>query len=182
MSAGSTSQEDVPEIRAGPAGNRPAGSSGPEMSRRRFLKAAACSALALQMPRGMCLEAPAPGFRNLIPSGAKMRIACVGVGGKGFSDLMSVSSEEIVALCDVDFERGGKAFREFPRAARYRDFRQMLNEMGGRIDGVMISTPDHMHFPAALMAMERGKHGLPCSGCPVLGAQLARTRTRFRGT
>jgi predicted dehydrogenase len=49
-------------------------------------------------------------------------------------------------------------FYELPAAARYRDFRQMFEEMGDRIDAVTISTPDHMHFPAALMAIQLGKH------------------------
>jgi predicted dehydrogenase len=80
------------------------------------------------------------------------------VNGKGFSDIMAASDEQIVALCDIDHERGTKAFREVPSARRYADFRQMLREMDGEIDAVTVSTPDHMHFPAAMMAIEMGKH------------------------
>jgi len=97
-------------------------------------------------------------FRNLVTSGRKLRVACIGLGGKGYSDGMACAGEDIVALCDVDFERGRRLFQQFPRAARYRDYRQMLAEMGGQLDAVSISTPDHTHFGAALMAIEMGKH------------------------
>jgi len=70
--------------------------------------------------------------------------------------------EQIVAVCDVDAARVGRAgfnaFQVLLGAARYRDYRQMLTEMDDRIDAVVISTPDHTHFPVAMMALERGKH------------------------
>ena len=131
------------------------------VSRRRFLKTASLAALAAGLlPRSLAAEgAAAPArFKNLVTSGRKLRVACVGIGGKGYSDTMACLDEEIVALCDVDFVNGHKSFAELPLAARYRDYRQMLHEMGDRIDAVTISTPDHMHFPVALMAIEMGKH------------------------
>jgi predicted dehydrogenase len=88
----------------------------------------------------------------------KLNIACVGIGGKGRSDVMSVSSENIVAVCDVDLERGQGIFKEFPDAARYQDYRKMLRELGDKIDAVTVSTPDHMHYPVARTAIEMGKH------------------------
>ncbi|WP_404421046.1 Gfo/Idh/MocA family protein [Nibricoccus sp. IMCC34717] len=96
-------------------------------------------------------------YKNLV-LGRKVRVAGVGLGGKGYSDVHGADEEEIVALCDVDFERGGQLFREYPNVPRYRDFRRMLDEMHDKIDAVTVSTPDHMHFPIALMAIERGKH------------------------
>lgn len=98
-----------------------------------------------------------------IAAGAKVRIAQVGCGGKGFSDCMGVKDEEIVALCDIDWS-GPKGKRvqqlaaEFPGAKRYMDFRRMLVEMDDRIDAVIVSTPDHMHFLPAYMAVMMGKH------------------------
>ncbi|MBC8011322.1 MAG: Gfo/Idh/MocA family oxidoreductase [Burkholderiales bacterium] len=129
-------------------------------NRRRFLQSAALAALAAGLaPQAFAakLATPAP-YRNLVTGGRKLRVACIGLGGKGYSDSMACAGEDIVALCDVDFERGRRLFQQFPRAARYRDYRQMLAEMGDRIDAVTISTPDHTHFGAALMAIELGKH------------------------
>lgn len=127
-------------------------------SRRSFLRTAALAAAATAASpwvRGQA--APASRYRNLI-TGRKLRIAAVGLGGKGYSDLKACTGEEIVALCDVDFARGAQTFHEHQGVARYRDFRQMLDEMGDQIDAVTIATPDHMHFPVAMMALERGKH------------------------
>ena len=131
------------------------------VSRRHFLQTASLAALAAGvLSRGSASEAKAAPakFNNLVTDGRKLRIACVGIGGKGYSDTMACIDEDIVALCDVDFVNGGRSFSELPLAARYRDYRQMLAEMGDRIDAVTVSTPDHMHFPVALMAIEMGKH------------------------
>jgi predicted dehydrogenase len=122
-------------------------------TRRRFLQTASLAAAASLAPRAFA----AP-FRNLVTGGRKLRVACIGLGGKGQSDSLACASEDIVALCDVDFERGRELFYRYPQAARYRDYRQMLAEMGDRIDAVTISTPDHTHFSATLMAIELGKH------------------------
>lgn len=132
------------------------------ITRRHFLQTASLAALAAGvLPRSLAGEdakvAPAR-FKNLVTDGRKLRVACVGIGGKGYSDTMACLDEDIVALCDVDFVNGGRSFAELPLAARYRDYRQMLAEMGDRIDAVTVSTPDHMHFPVALMAIEMGKH------------------------
>lgn len=91
----------------------------------------------------------------------KARIAAVGVGNKGWSDLLSVASSpgaEIVALCDVDTNFLGKASEQFPKATAFRDYRVMLEKLGDGIDGVVISTPDHMHGAISLAAMSLGKH------------------------
>jgi predicted dehydrogenase len=86
-----------------------------------------------------------------------LNIACIGVGGKGFSDVRGVSGENIYALCDVDDERAARSFDQYPQARRYRDFREMLSSEGDNIDAVTVSTPDHTHAAAAVMAMRMGK-------------------------
>jgi len=86
-----------------------------------------------------------------------LNIACIGVGGQGGSDVRNVSSENIYALCDVDEERAAKTFEEFPEAKRYRDYREMLDVEADNIDAVTVSTPDHSHAAAAVMAMRLGK-------------------------
>ena len=87
----------------------------------------------------------------------KLNIAGIGAGGKGADDLRKVSSENIVAICDVDEQQAAGSFKRFPRAKRYKDFRVML-ERQPEIDAVTISTPDHVHAVAAMMAMKLGKH------------------------
>ncbi|MCA9248147.1 MAG: Gfo/Idh/MocA family oxidoreductase [Planctomycetales bacterium] len=88
----------------------------------------------------------------------KLNIAVIGIGGRGGANLGGVSGENIVALCDVDDQRAGKAYEKHSKAKKFFDFRQMLDEMEREIDAVVISTPDHTHFHPAIMAMERGKH------------------------
>jgi len=131
------------------------------MNRRTFLHTATLAALAASLPslRGQTSAASAaPRFRNLIPPGRKLRIAGIGVGGKGSTDLLNCADEEFVALCDVDFKQGSPSFLRWPHLPRFRDYRQMFDEIQDRFDAVTVSTTDHMHFPIAMMALERGKH------------------------
>lgn len=94
----------------------------------------------------------------------RVDVACVGIGGKGYGEVMDVSKAggNIVGLCDVDLNRipgGDKDPRElFPEAKFYRDFRKMFDEYGDHIDAVTVSTPDHTHFHASLRAIREGKH------------------------
>ncbi len=88
----------------------------------------------------------------------KLNIAVIGCGGQGAENLKQVSGQNIVALCDVDDERGAEAFRQFPRAKRFRDYRKLLDAIHGQIDAVVVSIPDHMHAPVSLAAMDLSKH------------------------
>jgi predicted dehydrogenase len=90
----------------------------------------------------------------------KLNVAGIGVMGKGESDLGGISKSpdvNIVALCDVDDRSLAKAKSKYPGAKTYNDFRKMLEEQKD-IDAVTVSTPDHMHAPAAMMAIKMGKH------------------------
>ena len=91
-------------------------------------------------------------------SNEKLNIACIGCGGKGFGDINEVSSENIVALCDVDDERAADTFKNYPDVPKFKDFRRMLDKMDNQIDAVTVSTPDHIHYPAAMTAISMGKH------------------------
>ncbi len=95
---------------------------------------------------------------KLIDPGRKLRIASIGCGGKGVSDINGVSTENIVALCDVDPAQAEKIFKQYPDAPKYQDYRKMLEEMDEQIDAVTVSTPDHTHFAAGMAAITRGKH------------------------
>jgi predicted dehydrogenase len=84
----------------------------------------------------------------------KLRIGIVGVANRGGDNLNGVAHEEIAALCDVDANYLGGAAQRFPSAKTYRDFREMI--AAGGLDAVVVSTPDHTHFPASRLALERG--------------------------
>lgn len=88
----------------------------------------------------------------------KLNIAAIGCGGKGHSDIGGCASQNIVALCDVDDRRAAGAYKDYPDVPKFRDFRRMLDKMHHQIDAVIVSTPDHTHAVAALMAMQMGKH------------------------
>ena len=121
------------------------------VDRRDFIKTSslAAGALAFGVPallRGQNLN-------------SKLNVACIGLGGKGRSDTDACAGENIVALCDVDFGSDAYALqtKKYSSAKFYKDFRQMLDQMGDRIDAVTISTPDHMHAIVASMAMKKNK-------------------------
>ena len=89
----------------------------------------------------------------------RIAMASIGIGGKGGGDTADAAKHgDLVAICDVDEGRVEGAAKKYPQAKRYTDFRKMLDEMGKSIDAVTVSTPDHTHAPAALMAMRLGKH------------------------
>ena len=89
--------------------------------------------------------------------GEKMNVAGIGAGGRALGVLSQMESENIVALADVDWARGAEGFKRWEKAAKYKDFRQMLDKEKS-IDAVTVIIPDHMHAAAALAAMQRGKH------------------------
>ncbi|MCB1120096.1 MAG: Gfo/Idh/MocA family oxidoreductase [Verrucomicrobiae bacterium] len=97
----------------------------------------------------------------------KLNVACVGLGHMGSYAVKEAEKENFVALCDVDWRpdeaiwgdrNPAKTAAENPQAGKFSDFRRMLDKMHKNIDAVMVSTPDHCHFPAAMAAMEYGKH------------------------
>jgi len=122
------------------------------LSRRRFVGSAAATAAFSIVPRHVL-----GGPRHVAPS-EKLNIAGIGVGGRGADDLRGVESENIVALCDVDWRSAAGTFRRYPDAKQYRDFREMLDEEGDAIDAVVVATPDHIHAVASMAAIKRGKH------------------------
>src|SRR5215217_6078112 len=95
-------------------------------------------------------------------AGDKLRLAAVGVGGKGWSDLTNIAASphvQVVALCDIDETENhlGRAAEKYPHAKRYTDWRRLF-EQPREFDAVIVATPDHMHAPISLPAMHLGKH------------------------
>ena len=126
-----------------------------KVSRRTFLGTTATAAAAFTVipshAMGSVLGHQAPSD--------KLNIAVVGAGGMGNSNLKNVRpTENIVALCDVDWKYTAKVFDENPNAKRYWDWRKMYDEMGKSIDAVIVATADHTHAIIAATAMTMGKH------------------------
>jgi hypothetical protein len=88
----------------------------------------------------------------------KLNIAGIGVGGMGGTNLSMMIDENIVALCDVDWNHAKRTFDTYPDARRYWDWRKMFDEMHSSIDAVVVSTSDHTHAIIGAHAMTLGKH------------------------
>lgn len=86
-------------------------------------------------------------------------IAGVGVGGKGSSDIDQAGNHgHILAICDIDENRLNAKGEKFKDATKFVDYRELLSKLGEKLDAVVVSTPDHTHAPASIMAMRMGKH------------------------
>ena len=120
------------------------------VSRRKFIQTAATAAIAAPL----LLESCAPK--------AKLRHACIGVGGMmGLNDLQNFVSHpdvQVVAICDVDEDFLKKALELVPEAKTYSDWRELLKNEAENIDSVNVTVPDHNHFAIAYAAIEMGKH------------------------
>jgi predicted dehydrogenase len=128
--------------------------------RRDFIVAVGGLSLATAMPWQKTSTATNWTMRSKTISG-RMRLASVGVGGMGASDLGSLSSHsqvDVVALCDVDSNNLAAASKLHPAAKTFSDYRTMFAEMGSEIDAVNVATPDHTHAAVTLEAMQRDKH------------------------
>lgn len=130
------------------------------LNRRAFLQNSAVLAAAatagVVLPGTQSLASAARPTRTKSPN-EKLSIGIIGVAHQGAYNLDNVKGENIVALCDVDEKNLAQAAQAFPQAATYHDFRRML-EQRKDLDAVVISTPDHTHAPATLLALEAGCH------------------------
>ncbi|RAV28650.1 Gfo/Idh/MocA family protein [Sinomicrobium soli] len=121
------------------------------MNKREFLKTSGAGALGVML---------APSLLKASAAGNRLRTAHIGVGNMGMEDLKAVSSHpevDVVALCDVDAVYLSEARKLHPDARVFFDYRAMLEAMGDQIDAVIVSTPDHTHAPASMLAMEMDK-------------------------
>ena len=136
------------------------------IDRRSFMKSAGLSAAAATIvPRHVL------GRGHVAPSD-KLNIGVIGAGGMGANNALRLLSENLVALCDVDFDNVYRGFMQdgvlredraeqkaaYDKATKYSDFRVMLDSEAGNIDAVVVATPDHVHAVAAAKAMGLGKH------------------------
>jgi hypothetical protein len=123
------------------------------MNRRAFLRGAACGGAGVVILGGAASA-------RAYAANEKLDIALVGVGGRGswFVKCIPELRQNLVALCDVNERRAADGLKAHPEAPKYRDFRKMLDEMGKRIDAVIVATPDNTHAVITAAAMKAGKH------------------------
>ncbi|MBM3832664.1 MAG: Gfo/Idh/MocA family oxidoreductase [Verrucomicrobia bacterium] len=119
------------------------------VTRRGFLKSSSAASAAFLLG--------APALLRGQGLNEKLNIAIIGAGGRGAANTESVSSENIVALCDVDEGRLENAGKKYPMARKYADFRKLFDNANG-IDAVVVSTAEHTHAFATLPALQMGKH------------------------
>ena len=121
------------------------------VSRRDFIrKAAAITAGVTIVPSYVV------GGLGHTPPSDKLNIAGIGIGGKGKVNMNNMVGQNIVALCDVDWDYANPVFKKYSKAQKYKDFRVMLEKQKD-IDAVVIATPDHTHAIPAMLAMQLGK-------------------------
>ncbi len=122
-------------------------------SRRRALQIGTAGTL------GYLFTGPAYSTRRAYGANEKIRVAGIGIGGKGESDITQASKfMEVVALCDIDDDRLNKRGETWPNAKKFFDYRVLFDQMAKDIDAVTVSTADHSHAPASIRAMKLGKH------------------------
>ncbi len=119
------------------------------LTRRRFLGRSA----------GLTCLAAAPSAWSFQAS-QKLNLALVGLGGRGrwFVQTVPKLGENVTTVCDVNDQKAAEGYAAFPDAAKYHDFRRMLDERDRQIDAVIVAVPDHNHAVISVTAMKRGKH------------------------
>lgn len=123
------------------------------ITRRNFIKSTAAL--------GGLMFLPSCATKKIRNINGKMNIAVVGAGGMGYAVFRYIKGQDnvnVVAICDVDENRAAKAIKENPNVPFFRDYRVMFDKVGNQIDGVAVSTPDHMHYAISAWAIANGKH------------------------
>ncbi len=120
------------------------------LTRRRFLATTSTAAAATLLAPSVYVSADEPDNSD------KLNLGIIGAGGRGAANTGGVAGENIYALCDTNPDALNQAKNRFPKAKAFSDWRELLADSA--IDGVVISTADHHHAPAALAAMRAGKH------------------------
>lgn len=123
------------------------------VSRRAFVATSAAAAAGLTiLPSGIISA------KGRIAPSDKLNIAGIGIGGMGHTNINNMNSQNIVALCDVDWGYAKETLEQYSDAKHYKDYRKMYDEMMDSIDAVVVATPDHTHAIAAMGAITAGKH------------------------
>lgn len=126
----------------------------PDLSRRGFLQSSTAASAAILASGVWSSRSNA----ESTSANEKLNIACIGTANRALANINGVTSESIVALCDVDSRYLGVQAERFPDAKTYADYREMLDENVGQIDAVVIGLTDHHHAPATIRAIEKKMH------------------------
>ncbi len=123
------------------------------ISRRTFLQGAAATAA------GAAWLGPAIVHAD---GSDKLRVGVIGAGGRGYGNLKVIAEHPDIVIngfCDVDQSAIDKTKKATGMESReFRDFRKMFETHAETLDAFIISTPDHMHAPIAMLAMQHDKH------------------------
>jgi predicted dehydrogenase len=131
--------------------------SRPTVSRRRFLR------LSTTLAAGIYA---APAIVRAQAQQGKLRLAVIGSQGKGQENINQLTRVgfEVVALCDVDSKKLDAAKAQVEKITggtysgkTYSDYRKLYDDTSA-FDAVVVSTPDHHHFPATIRALKAKKH------------------------
>lgn len=118
------------------------------MNRRQFIKRSASAAAVWSL--GGCATP------RKLSANDKLNLGVLGTTHRAGADLAAVAGENIVALCDIDSTFLDAALVKYPKAARYSDYRKMLERSD--LDAIVVATPDHMHAVATVAALQSGRH------------------------
>ncbi|MDZ4288810.1 MAG: Gfo/Idh/MocA family oxidoreductase [Prosthecobacter sp.] len=119
------------------------------MNRRRFLQTSSAATLGF------------PAILSTASPNSTLQVASIGVARMGGNTMRSVARHaktKIVAICDVDAAHLAQAAKDFPEAAQYKDWRELLGQHSDKFDAVTVGTPDHMHAAPCLTALRSKKH------------------------
>jgi len=107
---------------------------------------------------GISMALAAPHRLRAASTPQRLRLAFIGVGGHGRANVLNLADHELVAFADVDDVRASEIYAQFPAVPHYRDYRALLDRHAKSIDGVVVSTPDHLHLTMGRAVIDAGKH------------------------
>ena len=133
------------------------------MQRRDFIKSLGLTAAAFGLDSGRSMANAMSSKEWTAAKTDKVKVAFIGIGNRGEQDIEEFERTgliDVVALCDVDLDgkQCQKVLNKYPKAKRFRNFREMFETYSDHFDAVVAAVPDHIHFPIAMDALRHGKH------------------------
>ena len=123
-----------------------------QVTRRKFIGTTAAAGVAASV---------AIGPQRALAATDRMKVGFIGVGGRGGSNLKTISGTgavDVIAVCDIDRRSVDRAAEKHAGAKKFRDFRKLYDAVGKELDAVVVSTTEHTHAYATMPALQLGKH------------------------